>query len=141
MSETAAVPSGEIRLLVVDDEHPFADALRRRLSRRNIRVTIALDGSEGVRALRKAHFDVAVVDLKMTHLDGIEVLKIFREMDPDLPVIMLTGHGSETAARDGMRYGAFDYLTKPCDLEALLDKIHEALSRKRLPEEAEASGE
>lgn len=138
MSEAALNPAGEIRLLLVDDEHPFADALRRRLSKRNIRVTIALDGSEGIRALRRAPFDVAVLDLKMTHLDGIEVLKIFREMDPDLPVIMLTGHGSETAARDGMRHGAFDYLTKPCDLDALLEKIHEALSRKRLPEGEEA---
>ncbi len=137
MSEGVMVRSGEIRLLLVDDEYPFADALRRRLSKRDIRVTIALDGSEGIRALRRAPFDVAVLDLKMTHLDGIEVLKIFREMDPDLPVIMLTGHGSETAARDGMRYGAFDYLTKPCDLDALLDKIHRALSRKRPEEEKE----
>ena len=137
MSEGVMVRSGEIRLLLVDDEYPFADALRRRLSKRDIRVTIALDGSEGIRALRRAPFDVAVLDLKMTHLDGIEVLKIFREMDPDLPVIMLTGHGSETAARDGMRYGAFDYLTKPCDLDALLDKIHRTLSRKRPEEEKE----
>ena len=69
---------------------------------------------------------MAILDLKMEDMDGIEVLKIFKKMDPDMPVIMLTGHGSEKAAREGMELGAFDYLTKPCDLEELVEKIEEA---------------
>jgi len=74
---------------------------------------------------------VAILDLKMEDMDGIEVLKIFIKMAPNLPVVMLTGHGSEQAAREGMACGAFDYLTKPYELEDLLEKLNEAfLSRK-----------
>ncbi|MBW1945072.1 MAG: response regulator, partial [Deltaproteobacteria bacterium] len=64
-------------------------------------------------------------------MDGIEVLKIFKKMDPELPVIMLTGHGSERAAREGLECGAYDYLTKPCDLENLVQKIREATRKER----------
>jgi len=64
-------------------------------------------------------------------MDGLEVLKIFKTMVPQMPVIMLTGHGSEEAAREGIRLGAFDYLTKPCELEELVQKIHEAVGARR----------
>ena len=60
-------------------------------------------------------------------MDGIEVLKIFKKMLPQMPVIMLTGHGSERAAREGIEFGAFDYLTKPCELGDLIKKIREAV--------------
>jgi DNA-binding NtrC family response regulator len=81
--------------------------------------------------LRNKSFDAAVLDLKMEDMDGIEVLKIFKKMDPEMPVIMLTGHGSETAAREGIQFGAFDYLTKPCDLNELIEKIRAACGRGR----------
>ena len=77
--------------------------------------------------MRKQDFEAAVVDLKMEDMDGLEVLKIFKKMVPALPVIMLTGHGSETAAREGIKLGAFDYLTKPCDLEELLDEAQQVV--------------
>ncbi len=82
---------------------------------------------------RSAHcgrweFDVAVVDLKMEDMDGIEVLKVLKKMDPALQVIMLTGHGSERAARDGIAQGAFDYLIKPIGLDPLIARIRAALS-------------
>jgi DNA-binding NtrC family response regulator len=120
-----------IHLLMVDDERGFVEVLSKRMSRRNIRVVSALSGSEAIQTLRDQRFDVAVLDLKMEDMDGIEVLKIFKKMDPPMPVIMLTGHGSEQAARDGMSQGAFDYLTKPCDLEELIAKVQEAVSRRR----------
>ncbi|MBW2591326.1 MAG: response regulator, partial [Deltaproteobacteria bacterium] len=104
-----------IRLLLVDDEEGFVNVLTKRMTRRNINVTVALSGTEGIQALRKQDFDVAVLDLKMEDMDGIEVLKIFKKMYPEMAVIMLTGHGSEQAAKEGMEYGAFDYLTKPCE--------------------------
>ena len=84
-----------------------------------------------LQAIRKSNFDVAVLDLKMEDMDGIEILKIFKKMDPDLAVIMLTGHGSEAAAKDGIKFGAFDYLTKPCDLEELIKKIQGAVQSGR----------
>jgi DNA-binding NtrC family response regulator len=89
-------------------------------------VTPAYTGTEAIKAIRKRDFDVAVLDLKMEDMDGIEVLKIFKKAYPEMAVIMLTGHGSEQAARDGVAHGAFDYLTKPCELEDLVKKIHEA---------------
>ena len=126
MSGNEKNKAGRIKLLLVDDEKGFADIIAKRMSKRNIEVTKAYSGAEALRAIRKADFEVAVLDLKMEDMDGIEILKIFKKMDPDLAVIMLTGHGSEAAARDGIKFGAFDYLTKPCDLEELLAKIREA---------------
>jgi len=117
---------GRIRLLLVDDEVGFVDVLSKRISRRNIEVITAGSGSEAIQALRGREFDVAVLDLKMEDMNGLEVLKILRIMDPKLAVIMLTGHGSAEAARKGIQLGAYDYLTKPCELEELLQKITDA---------------
>lgn len=130
MSESKQDQPGPIRLLLVDDEEGYVKVLAKRLAKRNIQVTSALSGSEGIQVLRSGNFDAAVLDLKMEDMDGIEVLKIFKIMDPQMPVIMLTGHGSETAAREGIEFGAYDYLTKPCDLMALVEKIREACSKR-----------
>ena len=122
-------PSARIRLLLVDDEEGYVKVLSKRMARRNMEVMTALSGAEGIQRLRKQDFDVAILDLKMEDMDGIEVLRVFKKMVPDLPVIMLTGHGTETAAREGLEMGAFDYLTKPCDLEELVKKIRAACRR------------
>jgi len=119
-------PSARIRLLLVDDEEGYVKVLSKRMARRNMEVMTALSGAEGIQRLRKQDFDVAILDLKMEDMDGIEVLRVFKKMVPDLPVIMLTGHGTEKAAREGLDLGAFDYLTKPCDLEELVKKIRAA---------------
>ena len=119
-----------IKILFVDDERGFVDVIAKRMSKRNIRVTRSYSGTEALQALRQEDFDVTVLDLKMEDMDGIEILKIFKKIAPDLPVIMLTGHGSEEAARDGIRFGAFDYLTKPCDFEELIVKIKEAYQQR-----------
>jgi DNA-binding NtrC family response regulator len=122
-----------IRLLLVDDEEGYVNVLANRMALRGVDVIKSYSGSEAIRILRKNDFDVAVLDLKMEDMDGIEVLKIFKKMDPELMVIMLTGHGSAKAASDGISLGAFDYLTKPCDFKELLDKVRKAyLERKRL---------
>lgn len=118
-----------VRLLLVDDEVGYLEVLSKRLSRRGFEVTAARSGAEAIRALRDRDYDLAVVDLKMEDIDGIELLKILRQMLPGLKVIMLTGHGSERAARDGLSQGAFDYLMKPVDLELLVERIHAALQR------------
>jgi DNA-binding NtrC family response regulator len=124
------VSDARIKLLIVDDERAFVDVLSNRLARRNVDVTKAYNGSEAIQSVRKNDFDVAVLDLKMEDMDGIEVLKIFKKMLPSMAVIMLTGHGSERAARTGLQEGAFDYLTKPCQFEELLSKIGEAVGRE-----------
>jgi len=115
-----------INLLLVDDEKGFLDVLSNRLSRRLINPTKAYSGTKAIQILRKQDFDVVVLDLKMEDMDGIEVLKVIKRMVPDLPVILLTGHGSQTAAKEGILAGAFDFLTKPCELVELMEKIREA---------------
>lgn len=114
------------RILLVDDEEGYVAVLAKRLGKRDFVVKTALSGAEAIRILRNESFDLAVLDLKMEDMDGIEVLKVFKAMEPAMPVIMLTGHGSETAAREGIRFGAFDYLIKPCDLSELVNRIREA---------------
>ena len=121
-----------IRLLLVDDEKGFVSVLSKRIRRRNIDVTTAFSGAEAIKVLRHLEFDVAVLDLKMEDMNGLEVLKIFRIMAPRLVVIMLTGHGSAEAARQGIELGAFDYLTKPCELDELLEKINAAYQHRKV---------
>jgi DNA-binding NtrC family response regulator len=123
--------SESVRLLLVDDEKAFVDILSKRIKRRNIDVTKAYSGTEAIQALRGQEFDVAVLDLKMEDMDGIEVLKMLKIMDPELAVIMLTGHGSAEAAEQGIKLGAFDYLTKPYGLEELVVKIMEAYAHRK----------
>jgi len=125
------INSDPVRLLLADDEKDFVNILSKRIKRRNIDVTRAFSGTEAIQALRGQAFDVAVLDLKMEDMDGIEVLKIMKIMDPQLAVIMLTGHGSAEAAEQGIRLGAFDYLTKPCELNELLEKIMEAYAHRK----------
>jgi DNA-binding NtrC family response regulator len=120
-----------IRLLLVDDEVEFAAVLAKRLKRRAITATIAHNGTEAIQLLRRNDFDVAVLDLKMEGLDGIQVLKIFQTMAPEMPVIMLTGHGCQISAQEGRAQGAFDYLSKPYDFEELTHKIREAYGHGR----------
>ena len=115
-----------LSLLLVDDEKGYAEVLAKRLALRDIVVTVALSGTEAIQILRGRQVDAAVLDLKLEDMDGIEVLRIFKKMDPLMPVIMVTGHGSETAARQGIEYGAFDYLMKPCGINLLIEKIREA---------------
>lgn len=115
-----------IRVLLVDDEEGYLNVLSKRMARRHLEVTTAASGGMAIQILRQQDFDVALVDLKMQDMDGIELLRIFKKMVPGLAVIIVTGHGSETAAREGLAYGAYDYLTKPCELDDLLDKIRQA---------------
>ncbi|MFW5498906.1 MULTISPECIES: response regulator [unclassified Maridesulfovibrio] len=119
-----------IKLLMVDDEVGFAEVLRKRLSRRGILVETAYRGEDAVRMLREKEFDVAVLDLKLEGMDGIEILKVFKMLAPELPVLMLTGHGCEKAAAESIRLGVADYLSKPVDFELLLEKIRQVCIRK-----------
>lgn len=122
---------GRIRILFVDDEKDFVEVIAKRFSKKGFDITKAFSGPEALQALRKADFDIAILDLKMKEMDGIEVLKILGKMVPELPVIMLTGHGSEVSAREGFKYGAVEYLTKPCDFEELINLIHGVLEKAK----------
>jgi len=120
-----------IKLLLVDDEKHFVEVLRKRLIKRNIDVATAFSGTEGIQVVRKVDFDIAVLDLKMGDMDGLEVLKTFKRMYSAMEVIILTGHGTEETIQDGMNLGAVAYLSKPCDFEELIATIKNTISNKR----------
>lgn len=124
----------EASVLLVDDEVPFVETLVKRLARRDLRVNSAHSGREALEKLAEsgsAKTDVVILDVKMPEMDGLETLSRIKESHPLIEVIMLTGHATVESAIDGMKRGAFDYLMKPCEIDALMDKVHEAATKKR----------
>jgi len=123
------------RILLVDDEKDFVEALAERLRNRDFDVTTAFTGEEALERLKEYNFDVAIVDVKMPGLDGIETLKGIKKLKPLTEVLMLTGHGTVETAIEGMKHGAYDFLMKPCEMDTLLKKIGDAYERKAEQEE------
>jgi len=117
--------SKTLRVLMVDDEEQFRETTRKLLKRRGLEVLLATGGKEAIEKL-KENPDVVVLDIKMPGMDGHQALKVIKKQNPDLPVIMLTGHGAMPSAREALVEGAFDYLSKPCDMDLLASKISEA---------------
>lgn len=115
-----------IKILIADDEVEFASTLVTRLELRNFRTSMVSSGEEALAAVEKELPDVLLLDLKMPDLDGLEVLARLREKYPLLKVIILTGHGSFEAGREGMELGAYDYIMKPVDLNRLIEIVREA---------------
>lgn len=120
-----------LRLLLVDDEEEFASTLAHRLQIRGYPTGVAVDGEEALNLLANNIYDVMVLDLMLPGLSGLDVLQQVKQQYPDLPVIMLTGQGSTREGLAGMRFGAFDFLMKPVDLDELITKITEAVPRNR----------
>ena len=114
-----------IRLLMVDDEAQFRSTTQKTLNRKGFDTILAASGEEALERLGQDP-DVVVLDVKMPGMDGHQVLKEIRKRKPDLPVIMLTGHGKVPSAQEALGEGAFDYLTKPCDIDLLTAKVLEA---------------
>ncbi len=130
--------SGEalpVRVLLVDDENEFLLSAKKIFQRRGMDVFEASNGQEALDLLARQRVDVVVADVKMPGLGGIDLLDRIKRDDPLIEVVLLTGHGSVTLAVDGMKRGAFDYLTKPQETEDLIRVIRAACGKKR---EAEA---
>jgi DNA-binding NtrC family response regulator len=120
----------KMQILIVDDEVEFASTLVERLELRGIEAISANRGIEALALVKEHGPDVVILDLKMPDLSGLEVLSRIKAIDPTIEVIMLTGHGSSAAGIDGMERGAFDYVMKPVDLKALLEKIEQAYKKR-----------
>jgi DNA-binding NtrC family response regulator len=120
-----------IRLLLADDEEDLVTFLAHRLRKRGVDVTMALSGSEAVSAATEMTFDVAVVDLKMPDMDGIQVMERLREMQPFVETLMLTGHGSHDSAWEAGRLQAYRYLLKPYEFDDLHELIVQAAEHRR----------
>ena len=119
----------KISVLLVDDEERFRATTEKLLARRGFETILAENGEEALEKLKEDP-DVVVLDVKMPGMDGHQVLKEIKRRSPALPVIMLTGHGALPSARESLAEGAFDYLTKPCDITILASKIHEAFRHR-----------
>jgi signal transduction histidine kinase len=114
------------RLLLVDDEKRFRQVLAKRLERRGLPALQAPDGESGLAILADTPVDVMVLDMKMPGLSGLDVLKRAKQTYPDMEIILLTGHASTLDGVAGIKAGAFDYLTKPVEIEHLAGKIRQA---------------
>lgn len=115
--------SAKLKLLLVDDEDDFRRATSAALSRRGFTVVEAASGEEAIEAIRQNSPDVVLLDQKMPGKSGIETLQEIREIDPHLPVIILTGHGDFDTALAGLKLHIVDFLQKPIDIEQLSDRL------------------
>ncbi|MCL2457751.1 MAG: response regulator [Desulfobulbus sp.] len=122
-------------VLIVDDEEEFRNMTAKRLSKRDLECTCAPDGDTALNMINEKNYDVVLLDVKMPGRDGIETLREIKRIAPMTEVVMLTGHASVESGINGIKYGAFDYLMKPMDLEPLFEKLNAAYERKRTQQE------
>lgn len=124
-------------LLIIEDE----DAIRRVLKKilleeeKDYKIDEAEDGLEGIEMIKKGNYDLVLCDIKMPKMDGLEVLSACQKLQPELPVVMISGHGDLETAVETMRMGAFDYISKPPDLNRLLNTVRIALDHTQLAQE------
>ena len=118
------------RVLLVDDEQEFVRALAKRLNARGLNVEFTGDGESAIEKIKHSDYDVIVLDLAMPGIDGLETLKRLKEVDPDLQILLLSGHGTIKSGVDAMKGGAIDFLEKPAEFPELLAKIREASARR-----------
>jgi len=129
------------RLLLVDDESHFRSPLKKRLHKRGFIVFEAGNGKECQSLMKQEPVDVVVLDIKMPGMGGIEVLTWIRDQFPKTEVILLTGHACAADGVEGIKKGAFDYLTKPVELDHLVQKINQALEKQKREEEKKQEAE
>ncbi|MFU2210384.1 response regulator [Solidesulfovibrio sp. C21] len=117
-------------VLLVDDEAGLTAVLAKRLKARGLTVKTAGSGEEGLSVLGDdKDIALAVLDINMPGLDGLETLKAIKSMRPEVEALILTGYPSVESALEGMRLGAYEFLSKPCDMEELYARVMEALAR------------
>ena len=122
------------KILIIEDEEAIRRVLVKILSEENslYKVFEAVDGLSGTELIKKEDFDLILCDIKMPKMDGVEVLQAAKKLKPEIPIVMISGHGDLDTAVNTMRLGAFDYISKPPDLNRLLNTVRNALDRKKL---------
>ena len=119
-------------ILIIDDEKAIRKTLSEILSFEGYRIEEAADGEEGLKKFGEKSYDVVLCDIKMPKLDGIEFLEKAKEINPDIPIIMISGHGNIDTAVEAVKKGAFDYISKPPDLNRLLITLRNAAEKQTL---------
>src|ERR1043165_7930709 len=123
-------------LLIIDDERSIRKTLSEILSFEGYKIEEAADGEEGLKKFREKTFDVVLCDIKMPKVDGLDFLQKAVEINPDVPIIMISGHGTIETAVEAVKKGAYDFIQKPPDLNRLLITIRNAMERNNLVSEA-----
>lgn len=119
-------------ILIIDDEKAIRKTLTEILSFEGYKIEEAADGEEGLKKFKERTFDLVLCDIKMPKLDGIEFLQKAGEVNPDIPIIMISGHGNIETAVEAVKKGAYDYISKPPDLNRLLITIRNAMDKSTL---------
>ena len=117
-------------VLIVDDEKDFLDLISQRLEAREMKVSTASRATDALSLLDKESYDAVVLDLQMPEMDGLEALKRIKEKNPDIQVILLTGHATVEKGVEAMKLGAMDLIEKPADLATIIDRIKRAKAEK-----------
>ena len=122
------------KILIIEDEAAIRRVLKKIISEENenYQVTEAEDGLQGIEMIKDNDYDLVLCDIKMPKMDGVEVLERIKKIKPEIPMVMISGHGDLDTAVNTMRLGAFDYISKPPDLNRLLNTVRNALDRKEL---------
>ncbi|MBM4274840.1 MAG: response regulator [Deltaproteobacteria bacterium] len=118
------------RVVIIDDEERFRTTLRKTLTLQGVQAADFGSGREALQALREQGADVVLLDLRMPEMDGLATLQAIKAIDPEIEVIILTGHASLDAAQEIIKLGAYDYLLKPCPTDELLAKVESACERQ-----------
>ena len=119
------------KILVVDDDKEICDILTEMLAEEGYQTFSALSGRLALDIVKKKKPELVLMDIKMPKMDGIEVLKRIKKIDKEVVVVMITGYGSLDTAKEAMRLGAYDYVTKPFDLDSIKVVIRDALSERK----------
>ena len=120
------------KILIIDDEKPIRNTLRDILQYEKFEIIEAADGAEGIKLATEHNPDLVLCDIKMSKMDGLEVLSKLQELNPDMPVVMISGHGTIETAVEALKKGAYDYIAKPPDLNRLLVTVRNAMDRTNL---------
>jgi len=129
------------KILLVDDEHEFITTLAERLELRGINPRVVFDGESALEAVAAAEPHVMVLDVLMPGIKGLEVLERIKRTNPNVQVLLLTGHGSTRDGIEGMRLGAFDYMMKPLNIDTLIEKMDSAIDYANKAAAAAKKGE
>ena len=127
-----------IKVLVVDDEKQIQNVLAKILKKKDYQVKTVGDGMEALKAFKKERFDIVLLDIMMPKLDGIQTLRKIKAQFPKTIVMMLTAYGSVATAREAMQLGAYDYITKPFDMNFIYEVLEESLKDGDSTKEAKA---
>jgi DNA-binding NtrC family response regulator len=125
----------KMKLMLVDDEERYLLTTAKLMEKKGIEVVMAQSGEQALELLKTHEVHVVILDIKMPGMDGFKTLKAIKTLYPPVEVILLTGHATMDSAVEGLQFGAFDYVMKPADIDAIVTRAYEAFEKRERLEE------